>query len=137
MNYLQAWEKSHYRKIAQELTKTEIPITKGHIDEIIEHTSFRKRSQRDKSECPYYEKEEPCHETEDLNCLLCACPNYESEGEKGGCKINSPKGKIHKHQNLPQGEVWDCNGCSINHSPDEVRTWLEKNIDYLGSLIEN
>jgi Zn-finger protein len=133
-NLLQNWERIHFQKIANELNSAGIKISPDNIGSIIEHTSFEKRSKRDKSECPYYELEKPCHDIEDLNCLLCACPNYESDTLKGGCRINSSYGKITEHENLPEGQVWDCSNCSIGHDKDFVKSWLEQNINYLSLL---
>ena len=92
--------------------------------------SFKNRSKRDPSQCPYYQKEppQPCHDIEDLNCFLCACPNYNSNILKGGCNINSKKGG---YNNLPEGKVWDCSNCKINHTPKEVEEYLLKNLERL------
>ena len=136
MNYLQAWEQGHFRKIARELVDAGIEITLENVDRIMVHTSFEKRSQRKKSECPYYEQNQPCHDIDDLNCLLCPCPNYDSRTDRGGCKINSNYGKITKHKNLPEGEIWDCSDCSVGHSPKVVKNWLELNINYLASFAQ-
>jgi len=131
LNLLKQWEQSHFRKIARELRDLNIPITRENIPAIIQATSFQERSKRNPNECPYYEKNHPCHNIENLNCLLCACPNYQSDSLEGGCKANSPQGKYHYHENLPKGKVGDCSDCQRNHTPQEVQTWLEENINIL------
>ena len=101
-NMLQSWERTHFQKIATELREAGIEISLENTNVIIEHTSFKQRSKRDKSECPYYEQDEPCHDVKDLNCLLCPCPNYDSSTERGGCNISSNYGCRSKgHMSYP------------------------------------
>jgi len=131
VDLLKQWEQSHFRKIANELKQLNIPLTKENIPEIIQATNFQERSKRQPDECPYYQQGKPCHPIPNLNCLLCACPNYNSNSEMGACRINSPQGKYHYHENLPKGKVWDCSNCQNNHTPNDVKTWLEENINIL------
>ena len=129
LNLSQRWEIEHRRKILTELAEANIPLTEENIPRIIKQTSFKIRSQNYPEECPFYSQEQSCHpEIKDLNCFLCACPNYISERLEGGCKINSKFGRIHKHENLPAGKIWDCSSCTINHSPKEIKNYLEANI---------
>ena len=134
-NALQIWEENHFIEVVRELKSEEIEISYENIPKIIEAMSFDKRSRRNPEQCPYYRKNPPtpCHKIKDLNCLLCACPNYNSKSLIGGCKINSKKGNIYEDKNIPLGKVWDCSDCLINHSKKEVKKYLEKN---LGKLIE-
>lgn len=129
MNFLQEWESQHRKNILEELKAAKIEILVENISEIIEETSFMVRSKKYPEKCPYYQQEKTCHpEIKDLSCFLCACPNYESHKLVGGCKINSRKGRFHSHQNLPDGKVWDCSYCNINHHPEEVRKYLIEHI---------
>jgi Zn-finger protein len=132
MNFLQEWEKGHYKKIFRELKEAGILPNIKNLDLIIKETSFETRSKKYPKECPYYIIGTSCHpEVKDLNCFLCACPNYESYKEEGGCKIDSKKGKWHYHKNLPKGKVLDCSGCNIYHSKKEVEAYLRDNLDKL------
>ena len=125
LNLLQKWEIKHKEKIQKELKKENIELTIENIPKIIEQTSFKIRSKKYPYECPYYQTKKSCHpEIKDLNCFLCACPNYESSKLEGACKIQSKKGKFVYHQNLPKGKVWDCSDCTINHSQKEVEKYL-------------
>ncbi|MCX6750770.1 MAG: hypothetical protein NTZ83_04895, partial [Candidatus Pacearchaeota archaeon] len=113
-----------------------IDISYENIPNIIEAMSFDKRSKRNPEKCPYYQKNppRPCHEVKELNCLLCACPNYNSKELEGGCTINSKRGEWFYHQNLPAGRVWDCSDCNVNHSKKEIENYLKKNMEKLTDL---
>ena len=125
MNPLQQWETKFREEIIQDLKEEGIEFKKENIEEIIKATSFKERSRKYQDKCPYYSMGHSCHpKIPELNCFLCACPNYNSNEEIGGCKIKSPMGKFHFHKNLPRGKVWDCSYCSINHSAEEVRKYL-------------
>lgn len=125
MNYLEAWEIGHRKTILEELDSQGIKFTTENISLVIEKTSFKIRSKKYPDKCPYYTEGIACHqEVKDLNCFLCACPNYKSTELAGGCRIGSKKGKYYFNKNLPEGKVWDCSDCSINHSPNEVKKYL-------------
>jgi len=135
-NMLQEWESRHRKTIIQEIKEAGIELKAENIPRIIKETSFRTRKQKHQRKCPYYKNEESCHpEIKELNCFLCACPEYISEKEEGGCKINSEYGKFTHHENLPAGKVWDCSGCNLYHKKDSVRTFLEKNLEELTKLL--
>ena len=132
-NILKTWAEDHFKEVLTELKSEGIELKKENIPRIIEHMSFKKRSKRNPNKCPYYQKQppKPCYNLKDLNCLLCACPNYNSDILEGGCKINSKKGKWAYHNNLPKGKVWDCSKCEINNTPKEVEEYLLKNLEKL------
>ena len=136
LNVLQEWEQAHFIKILAELEAAEIELTVENIPEMIVHTSFVVRSKRVPDDCPYYPTGESCHlQVKDLSCFLCACPEYDSTTEIGGCRSNggrgSPRGKWAYHKNLPKGKVWDCSDCSNYHSTKQVASFLK---DHMGSL---
>ena len=134
LNYLQKWEIEHRKKIISELKVAGIEIIIENIPRIIEETSFRVRREKHPDECPYYKGEKSCHpEVKDLNCFLCACPNYLSEETEGGCKIKSKRGRFYHHPNLEKGKVWDCSDCPVFHSPKEIEKYLKENIGEIRS----
>jgi Zn-finger protein len=137
LNILQKWELYHRSEILKEIKQAGIELAIKNIPEIINETSFKIRSIKHPNKCPYYLKNISCHpEVKDLNCFLCACPNYKSQNLEGGCKINSRFGKWTYHQNLPKGRVWDCSYCPTNHSPKELEEYLKENIKKLKKLSE-
>jgi len=140
-NPLESWKREHFRRIAGELREAGIEIRVENIDLILKETSFERRREKyaGKKVCSYFDGEtekERCHDILDLNCLLCACPNYLSEREEGGCSIESRFGIFYEPVNLSAGRVWDCSACDVNHSYKEARALLEKNIDFLASFQE-
>jgi Zn-finger protein len=129
MNFLKKWEQEHFKKITKELEDAKIPITLENIPEIIKETSFEIRSKNHGNECPYYSLGYSCHtQVKDLNCLLCACPDYDSSSLEGGCKINKEEGRWHYHPALPKQRIWDCSNCSAYHSSEEVEDYLRENL---------
>ena len=137
LNKSQIWEKEQLEKRLRELKKAGIELTLSNIPIIIKKMSYRVRSQEQPDDCICYQQNTPCHpQVKDLNCLVCACPNYESEKLEGGCKINSKKGKITFHENLPLGRIWDCSDCPAYHTPKAVEIYLRKNMEKLRELSE-
>ena len=159
MNYLEKWADTHIKRVLTELKQGNIPLTLENIPQLIEATSFRRRSVREPEACPCYEKGKPCHpEVKDLNCFLCACPDYlqipqglsgpdlesqrildslnQNEKIEGGCATLNNKGKWYKDKNLPLGKIWDCSDCTIPHSPIYTENYLRKNMDKLKEISE-
>jgi Zn-finger protein len=128
LNYLQRYEISYRRRMLQIIKRAGIDFSLANLARIIEETSFAVMSQKHSKEspCPYYKEAKQCHlEVKDLNCFLCPCPNYASESLEGGCRINSSRGKIKEHPNLPQGRIWDCSSCFLYHTPQEVGAYIK------------
>ena len=44
-------------------------------DEVIEYFKFENMVKNEPDFCPLYKDNKKCHDMEDLNCYLCACPN--------------------------------------------------------------
>ena len=107
------------------------------VDEVIEYFKFENMVKNEPDFCPLYKDNKKCHDMEDLNCYLCACPNFrfKTEGieEKDGktlfsiCSINSRDGAEYIgddyiHQN--------CSGCIVPHRTKYIkknfnRSWFE------------
>tara|TARA_Y100000310_G_C20556060_1_gene750574 strand:- start:351 stop:755 length:405 start_codon:yes stop_codon:yes gene_type:complete len=126
LNLLQKWGIEHKKQIKKELKKANLELTIENIPQIIKQTSFKVRSKKYPKACTLYKQGKSCHpKIKDLNCLLCACPNYNSKIDQGGCKIQSKKGKWAKpYIYSKSGKVWDCSDCKINHTPKEVEKYL-------------
>lgn len=132
MNPLYEWEVQHAQWIRHYLDELGIVLVQDNIPLIVEACRFKILSRKCPEKCPYYEIGEPCHnDVPDLNCFLCACPEYLSGNPVGGCGIGSKKGKWYKSPGLPAGKVWDCSLCSHAHSPHYVTRFLERNINYI------
>ena len=98
-----------------------------HIQKIIKEFNFVNRKNKHPHDCPCYIGK-PCHNIppEKLNCFLCYCPEYKSELEEGGCKINNPNGKWLFNEKLPKGKIWDCSDCDYPHRKEVVEKYLKK-----------
>lgn len=137
MNPLEKFEILHLKKILKELKQAGILLTEANIPLIIKETSFEIRSQKHPNECPYYEKRTSCHNIEDLNCFLCICPEYSSDKDEGGCKLNHQSGKWHSPYPYSQSRrVWDCSDCPFPHFPTYVEQYLRKNLEELKRMRE-
>lgn len=136
LNVLQNWENWHWKNVFQEIRESGIDFTRENIPPIVEFMSFKQRSKRNPELCPYYSMGRSCHPTvEDLNCMLCACPDYASTRLDGGCRNINSQGKLIKHKNLPIGQVWDCSNCTLYHSPEEVKKYIDENFARLEKLL--
>ena len=125
MSY-QAWFIKHGIKHKEIMAKLE----KLGDDEVIEYFKFENMVQREKKFCPLYAQNRKCHNIEDLNCYLCACPNFrfnDNGFEKkidgrivlSRCNIGSKYGKEFKSKIAVH---WDCSNCTIPHNEQYIKT---------------
>lgn len=115
------------------------------VDEVIEYFKFENMVKNEPDFCPLYKDNKKCHDMEDLNCYLCACPNFRFKGdgfektEDGKtlfsvCSIKSRDGSQfigddYIHQN--------CSGCIVPHRAKYIkkhfnRSWFEVMKDVRG-----
>ena len=102
-------------------------------DEIIRYFRFDNMVEKEKDFCELYTTKSKCHDMEELNCYLCACPNFrftqnpEKQNDKlihSHCSIDSKDGAIFEHEsNVHQ----DCSGCLVPHH----ESYIEKNYNPL------
>lgn len=123
MSY-QSWHQEHGKKHAKILDE----LTKLSDDEIIEYFSFENMVVSEPDFCPLYKDNKKCHEMENLNCYLCACPNFRVGESSSTCAINSKDGVSIKASN---GFVHqDCSKCTVPHKVEYIkknfsRNWFE------------
>lgn len=84
--------------------------------EIIAYFRWENIKDSDVDFCPLFKDNQKCHEMEDLNCYLCACPNFcfddDAQRVKSSCAIDSKNGKeIESNGVIHQ----DCSGCLLPH----------------------
>ena len=110
-------------------------LTDKSVDEVIEYFKFENMVKNEPDFCPLYKDNKKCHDMEDLNCYLCACPNfrYKMEGfEKTDdgktlfsvCSIKSRDGSQfigddYIHQN--------CSGCIVPHRAKYIKKHFNRN----------
>jgi len=123
------WFDAHGAKHAKIMEK----LTHLNDAEVIEYFRFENMVRNETNFCPLYSENKKCHDMEDLNCYLCACPNFRfndkgftKEGEKtlfSTCSIESPDGDRYIsaqaiHQN--------CAGCLVPHRESYVRKVFDR-----------
>ena len=136
MSYNQ-WFQEHaakHRAIMEKLTALS-------DQEVIDYFRFENMVQNEKEFCPLYAENKKCHDTPELNCYLCACPNFrfndkgfKKEEEKtlfSTCSIESPDGDRYIsesaiHQN--------CAGCIVPHRESYIRKVFDR--DWLAIMKE-
>jgi len=97
-------------------------------EEVIKYFRFENMVINEPDFCPLYAENRKCHDTPELNCYLCACPNFRfndkgfriEEGKTlfSTCSIESPDGDRYIgdtaiHQN--------CAGCIVPHRESYIR----------------
>ncbi len=102
-------------------------------DEIIAYFRFENMVKHEPDFCPLYKENKKCHEMENLNCYLCACPHFrfndagfkEVKGKslKSYCSIDSKDGSMFEGE-----DAWhqDCSGCTIPHRESYIKKHFRK-----------
>ena len=101
--------------------------------EIIEYFRFENMVQNENHFCPLYAKNKKCHDMKNLNCYMCACPNFrfsdsgiEKQQEKtkySFCEIDSKDGRAGVYGDAIHQ---DCSKCSVPHH----ESYIEKHFSY-------
>lgn len=129
MSY-QSWFEEH-AKMHKDIVERLVDAGKTK-EEIIEYFEFENMVKNEPTFCPLYAENKKCHEMEELNCYLCACPNFrfkdagikelDHKTQYSFCSIDSKDGrqgvygdKIHQ----------DCSQCTVPHH----RSYVEKHFD--------
>ncbi len=114
-----------HKKIVNKLLKQE--FTK---EQIVEYFEFENMVKEEIEFCPLYAKNKKCHDMQELNCYLCACPNFRFN-EKGLSVYNEfkilSKCNIHNGKEFASKGVihQDCSSCSVPHH----KSYVLKNFD--------
>lgn len=129
MSYL-SWFDEHaskHKNIVNKLLKK-----KFSQQQIIEYFDFENMVKNETDFCPLYKENKKCHDMQELNCYLCACPNFrfndegikqiEKNTQYSFCSIDSKDGsqglygdKIHQ----------DCSKCTVPHH----QSYIKKHFD--------
>ena len=124
MGYL-SWLQAHGEKHKAIIDK----LTTLSDNEVIAYFKFENMVEKEPDFCPLYKENKKCHDMKELNCYLCACPNFRFD-DKGfkkvenktlysTCNIESKDGSQYIsddaiHQN--------CAGCGVPHH----ETYIQK-----------
>lgn len=98
--------------------------------EIIEYFDFDNMVKEENDFCPLYKDNKKCHDMEELNCYLCACPNFRFKDD--GIKEYNGK-KIFSKCDINNGKAFagddvihqDCSSCIVPHH----KSYVNKNFD--------
>lgn len=127
MSYIN-WFNEHAKKHKSIVDKL---VAKNYSkDQIIEYFTFDNMVKKEPTFCLLYQDNKKCHDMEDLNCYLCACPNFRFDDEGLGVynefKILS-KCDIHNGDEFAVEKIihQDCSSCSVPHH----KPYIEKNFD--------
>jgi hypothetical protein len=96
-------------------------------EEIVEYFDFDNMKIYERDFCPLYAKDKKCHDINQLNCYLCACPNFRFSDngikEVGDatqfsyCAIDSKDGR----QGLYGTKIHqDCTRCTVPHNKEYI-----------------
>jgi Zn-finger protein len=106
-------------------------VRKVNLEEVVEYFRWENISKTDIDFCPLFAKNKKCHEMENLNCYLCACPNFRFDDNakktKSWCSIDSKDGRQIEHNGIIHQ---DCSGCTIPHTDEYIKKhfdvqWLD------------
>ncbi len=119
MGYLN-WFESHARKHKKIVDRL---LAEGYDeDAIIDYFCWENLSQSEPDFCPLFAEGKKCHDMEQLNCYLCACPNFRFEDSavwiKSHCHIDSKDGTQREFGGMVHQ---DCSGCVVPHRRSYVK----------------
>ncbi len=118
------WFEEHSNKHKQLINK----LKNKTVDEIIAYFDFDNMKKNEPDFCFLYKENKKCHEIENLNCYLCACPNFRfnDNGLKkidektlfSYCSFNS---KFSKEFVFENSVHQDCSDCLIPHKTKFIK----------------
>ena len=99
-------------------------------EQIINYFDFDTMVKMENDFCPLYKTNTKCHDMDELNCYLCACPNFRFNDD--GIKEYNDK-KIFSECNINNGKKLafedkihqDCSSCTVPHH----KSYVKKNFD--------
>ncbi len=136
MSY-KSWFEAHAKKHKAIVDR----LTHLSDDEVIAYFDFDNMVKKEPDFCPLYKENKKCHDTKELNCYLCACPNFRFDDESAKkqedktlfslCAIDSKDGSQYVgeeaiHQN--------CSGCLVPHSVTYIKKHFSR--DWLAIMIK-
>ena len=125
MSYIK-WIKQHSIKHKDIMSK----LTNFSNEQIIDYFDFGNMVKNEPDFCPLYKEPKKCHDIDELNCYLCACPNFKLSDIKSTCNINSKDGGsiVSKKDGFIHQ---DCSKCSVPHSKEYVKKHFNRSWDYI------
>ena len=127
------WFEAHGQKHAAIMAK----LTHLSDEEIIAYFRFENMVEKEPDFCPLYKENKKCHDMQELNCYLCACPNFRFD-DKGFKEVNGKSLKSYCAIDSKDGAVFEgedalhqnCSSCTVPHHEAYIqkvfqRDWFE------------
>ena len=123
------WYEAHGKKHQAIMSK----LTHLSDDEVITYFRFDNMVKNEPDFCPLYKENKKCHEMEELNCYLCACPyfRFDDKGIKSledktlysTCSIDSKDGS----QFIMDDSIHqDCTACLVPHREAYIKKVFDR-----------
>jgi Zn-finger protein len=98
-------------------------------EQIIDYFDYENMVINEPYFCPLFKENKKCHNTEDLNCYLCGCPNFRLYDTKSSCSVNSSNGSTIQGKD---GFIHqDCSNCTIPHN----KTFVKEHFNFKWKII--
>lgn len=120
-DWFQTHSKKH-KKIVEKLVAKN--CTK---EQIVEYFKFENMAKNESDFCPLYAENKKCHDMKNLNCYLCACPNFrfndngiekvDGKTKYSYCSIESKEGKTGIYGDAIHQ---DCSNCLVPHAKSYI-----------------
>lgn len=106
-------------------------------EEIIDYFDFDNMREKEEDFCPLYKKNKKCHDMDNLNCYMCACPYFRFDDNgifrdgknivKSICSINAKESSTITHDGVTH---LNCSNCLLPHKKSFIaknfsRDWFE------------
>jgi len=106
-------------------------------EEIVDYFCFDNMVKNEPEFCPLYSRGKKCHDIDDLNCYLCACPYFRFDDDgfkiidgrelKSYCSIDAKDSSTIEHEKIIHQ---DCSACTIPHKKSFIlkhfsRDWFK------------
>ncbi len=117
------WFEAHARKHAAVMRKLE----NRSMEEVLDYFAYENLSQNEPDFCPLFARGEKCHDMADLNCYLCACPEFRFDDDapvvKSRCAIDARAGKRFTYAGVTHQ---DCSECILPHTRGYIRKHFDR-----------
>lgn len=119
----ESWLEGHTKKHKEIIDK----LIGLEPEALLEYFLYENMVKNEPDFCPLYAKNKKCHDMDELNCYLCACPNFrfcdeglyqkKDETVYSKCAIESLEGR----EKSFNGKIHqDCSGCIVPHKKEYI-----------------
>jgi hypothetical protein len=119
---------SYYAWFMQHAKKHQAIVERVNKEDLIDYFRWENISKSDVDFCPLFRENKKCHDMENLNCYLCACPNFRFDDNaqkvKSWCAIASKDGAQIEHNGIIHQ---DCSQCQIPHHIPYIKEHFDTN----------